>query len=137
VVWTVPTQVPRTPLRGVLGREAAQQMAVVVDTNLQYLQAQQAQIQYAAFRAVPYPIGSGSVESANKLLVDARLKGAEMRWAPASVNPMVAQQHAQQTRTAQRRAARRHLRTRLADDQAHAAAATTSPPPIPPRPHGP
>ena len=30
------------------------------------------------------------MESANKLVVEARLKGAGMYWARASVNPMVA-----------------------------------------------
>jgi hypothetical protein len=55
-----------------------------------YLAARWAQIQYAAFRAAGYPIGSGAVESANKLVVEARLKGAGMHWARASVTPMVA-----------------------------------------------
>jgi hypothetical protein len=35
-----------------------------------------------------WPIGSGSVESANKLVVEARLKGAGMRWERQNVNPM-------------------------------------------------
>jgi hypothetical protein len=37
-----------------------------------------AQIQYAVFAAQGYPRGSGSVESANKLVVEVRLKGAGM-----------------------------------------------------------
>ena len=36
-----------------------------------------------------WPIGSGSVESANKLVVEARLKGAGMRWGRHNVNPML------------------------------------------------
>jgi hypothetical protein len=34
---------------------------------------------YAAFGEQGYPIGSGSVESANKLVVESRMKGAGMR----------------------------------------------------------
>jgi hypothetical protein len=49
-----------------------------------------AQVQYAAFQAAGYPIGSGSTESANKLVVEARLKGSGMHWARAHVDPLVA-----------------------------------------------
>lgn len=59
-------------------------------TVLRYLTARRDQIQYAAFQASGYPIGSGMVESANKLLVEARLKGSGMHWARQNVNPMVA-----------------------------------------------
>jgi hypothetical protein len=55
-----------------------------------YLAARWPLIQYAAFRAAGYPIGSGAVESANKLVVEARLKGAGMHWARPNVDPMVA-----------------------------------------------
>jgi hypothetical protein len=61
-----------------------------LDTALAYLEARRAQIAYAQFRARGYPIGSGAVESANKLVVEARLKGAGMHWARAHVDPMVA-----------------------------------------------
>lgn len=47
-------------------------------------------LDYAWFQARGYPIGSGSVESANTLVVERRLKGAGMHWALAHVNPMVA-----------------------------------------------
>jgi hypothetical protein len=91
LVWTLPgPHSADPPLHGVLGREDARHAAAVVDHSREYLHARLAQLQYAAFRAAHYPIGSGSVESANKLLVEARLKGAGRRWAPASVNPMVA-----------------------------------------------
>lgn len=60
------------------------------DSAVGYLTARLAQIQYAQFRAAGYPIGSGAVESANKLVVEARLKGSGMHWARANVNPMVA-----------------------------------------------
>jgi hypothetical protein len=57
---------------------------------LGYLETRRAQVAYAAFQAQGYPIGSGMVESANKLVVEARLKGAGMHWARGNVNPMVA-----------------------------------------------
>jgi hypothetical protein len=45
-------------------------------TTLGYLAPQLNQMQYARFRAQRLPIGSGIVESANKLVVEARLEGA-------------------------------------------------------------
>ncbi len=45
---------------------------------------------YASFRAQGYPIGSGSVESANKVVVQSRMKQAGMRWGPSHVNAMLA-----------------------------------------------
>jgi hypothetical protein len=62
----------------------------VVEKSLAYLEKRQAQLQYPTFQAHGYPIGSGIVESANKLVVEARLKGAGMHWARAHVNPMLA-----------------------------------------------
>jgi hypothetical protein len=58
--------------------------------SVQYLEKRQEQIRYAQFRALGYPIGSGTVESANKLVVEARLKGAGMHWAREHVDGMVA-----------------------------------------------
>lgn len=60
------------------------------DEALHYLEPRRAQIQYAQFQAAGYPIGSGAVESANKLVVAARLKGSGMHWARPNVNPMLA-----------------------------------------------
>ena len=48
------------------------------DTAVGYLPKRRAQIAYATFQAAGYPIGSGAVESANKLVVEARLKGSGM-----------------------------------------------------------
>lgn len=62
----------------------------VVTDNLAYLAKRREQIQYAAFAQAGFPIGSGMVESGNKLVVEARLKGAGMHWAPEHVDPMVA-----------------------------------------------
>lgn len=61
---------------------------------LGYLARRLDQIAYGTFRAEGLPIGSGIVESANKLVVEARLKGAGMRWAAPSVDPMLALRNA-------------------------------------------
>lgn len=45
---------------------------------------------YPAFQAQGWPIGSGMVESSNKRVMQARLKGAGMHWVPENVNPMLA-----------------------------------------------
>jgi hypothetical protein len=58
--------------------------------SLEYLEKRKEQIQYAHFQSMGYPIGSGAVESANKLVVEARLKGSGMHWAREHVDPMVA-----------------------------------------------
>jgi len=94
LVWTVTPEGAAgrvtIPLTGVRGQEAAQRALDVVGDSLTDLEPRAAQLCDAAFRAAGYPIGSGSVESAHKLLVEARLKGAGMHWERAHVNPMVA-----------------------------------------------
>ena len=57
---------------------------------LAYLDKRLAHMAYPDFRAQGWPIGSGAVESANKLVVEARLKGAGMHWARAHVDPLLA-----------------------------------------------
>ena len=64
--------------------------AQVIASNLAYLEKRQEQIQYPRFQAQGWPIGSGIVESGNKLVVEARLKGSGMHWAEPNVNPMLA-----------------------------------------------
>ena len=61
---------------------------------LAYLEKREGQMQYVRFREEGWPIGSGSGESANKLVVEARLKGAGMHWAVQNVNPMLALRNA-------------------------------------------
>ena len=61
-----------------------------VTGNLAYLEKREAQMQYPQFQAQGWPIGSGIVESGNKLVVEARLKGSGMHWADKHVNPMLA-----------------------------------------------
>jgi hypothetical protein len=54
--------------------EAGAETLKVVKGSLEYLEKRREQIKYAEFQDLGYPIGSGAVESANKLVVEARLK---------------------------------------------------------------
>jgi hypothetical protein len=54
--------------------------AAEISGNLAYLQKREQQIQYPRFQVEAWPIGSGIVESGNKLVVEARLKGSGMHW---------------------------------------------------------
>jgi hypothetical protein len=65
-----------------------------LQTALQYLEKRVDQMAYPTFQAAGWPIGSGMVESANKLVVEDRLKGAGMHWAEANVNPLLALRNA-------------------------------------------
>jgi Uncharacterised protein family (UPF0236) len=62
--------------------------------DLAYLQKREALMQYPRYRDAGWPIGSGMVESANKLVMQARLKGPGMHWAAPHVNPMLALRNA-------------------------------------------
>jgi len=61
-----------------------------VQDNFAYLEKRQEHMRYPAYQAQGLPIGSGAMESGNKVVVEARLKGAGMHWAPKNVNPMLA-----------------------------------------------
>ena len=61
-----------------------------VREHLMYVRKRLSLMQYPLFRRAGWPIGSGMVESANKLVVQARLKGTGMRWERTNVNPMLA-----------------------------------------------
>jgi hypothetical protein len=94
-----------------------------------YLEKRAGQMQYPEYRARGLPIGSGPVESANKVVVEARLKGAGMHWARNHVNPMLALRNAvcsnrwdeaweqitrgRRQQVAERRAARQQRRRRV------------------------
>ena len=67
-----------------------QQPQVELAEPLAYLTKREAMMRYPQFHADGWPIGSGMVESANKLVVEARLKGAGMHWHRENVNPMLA-----------------------------------------------
>jgi len=62
--------------------------------HLAYLEKREAHMQYPTYQAQGWPIGSGAVESGNKVVVEARLKGAGMHWARSHVNPMLALRNA-------------------------------------------
>ena len=62
----------------------------IVDHSRAYLVKREDQIQYRRFIAEGLPIGSGIVESANKLVVEARCKGAGMHWRPENINAILA-----------------------------------------------
>ncbi len=72
-----------------LARLATRYPSSLMQEKLAYLQKREAHMQYPSYQEAGWPIGSGSVESANKLVVEARLKGAGMRWARHTVNPML------------------------------------------------
>jgi hypothetical protein len=66
------------------------QVFETIKTSFHYLNEREPMMDYARFQAKGYPIGSGCVESANKLVVENRMKGAGMRWAGEHVDPMLA-----------------------------------------------
>jgi len=76
----LPVQAAADPILAVAARDGA----------LAYFIKRLVQVQYAAFQVAGYPIGSGSTESANKVVVEVRLKGSGMHWARQNVNPLVA-----------------------------------------------
>jgi hypothetical protein len=109
------------------------------DTARRYLGERRAMIAYATFSEAGWPIGSGSVESAHKHVLQARMKGPGMRWGLPTAQTMIAlrvvlandrwdelwpqlgphQRQARRARSANRRRTRRPLAPRL-------------PPPAPP-----
>jgi hypothetical protein len=111
---------------------AAQPAAPALAGHLAYLEKRTAHMQYPAFLAAGWPIGDGAVESGNKLVVEARLKGSGMHWARPHVDPLLALRNivcsdrwdeawpqivrTLRQQTQQRRAERRHQR-RTAQDR--------------------
>jgi hypothetical protein len=81
---------PATVLAEVRRLVALQPPPTAAATDLAYLEKREAHMQYPAFRTGGWPIGDGAVESANKLVVEARLKGSGMHWARPHVDPMLA-----------------------------------------------
>lgn len=76
-----------------------------------YLFSNRWRIRYGAFRQAGYPIGSGAVESACKVVVQQRMKQAGMRWSRNGAQAMLA------------------LRCMLLSDRWHETAAAFTPPP--------
>ena len=130
-----------------------------VVTHLAYLEKRQTHMQYPAFQAAGWPIGDGAVESGNKLVVEARLKGSGMHWARAHVDPLLALRnivcsdrwaeawlqitHTLRQQTRQQRRTRHELRRKLAPPlppatpapsaPAHLSTVTPQPPVAPPQ----
>ena len=63
--------------------------ATAVRRACAYLAANAARLDYPAFVARQFPIGSGAVESAGKAVIQARTKGAGMRWSGAGAQAVV------------------------------------------------
>ena len=61
----------------------------LLNENLAYLEKRVRQMNYPYFQQQGWLIGSGMVESGNKLVVEVRLKGAGMHWQRTNVNPML------------------------------------------------
>lgn len=61
----------------------------LLSEKLAYLEKREAHMQYPSYQQDGWPLGSGMVESANKLVVEARLKGAGMHWSRSHINPML------------------------------------------------
>ena len=55
-----------------------------------YLLKREERMQYPQYQQHGWPIGSGIVESGHKVVMQARLKGAGMHWAPVHVNRLLA-----------------------------------------------
>lgn len=81
---------PAAVLAAVHALAAAHPEVEAIREHVAYLEKRVGQMQYPSYQADGWPLGSGAVESANKVVVEARLKGAGMRWERAHVNPMVA-----------------------------------------------
>lgn len=77
-------QVPTATAADPVAAEGARASAV------EYLAVRWEQIPYADFLARGLPIGSGCVEGGHKVVMQARMKGSGMHWAPANVNPLLA-----------------------------------------------
>jgi hypothetical protein len=82
-------QGPEELLTELRGLQAQHPELKLLAENLAYLEKRVGQMNYPHFQQQGWPIGSGMVESGNKLVVEARLKGAGMHWQRANVNPML------------------------------------------------
>jgi hypothetical protein len=96
-----------------LARVVARYPSEASQEKLSYLQKRETHMQYPTYQQAGWPIGSGSVESANKVVVEARLKGAGMRLPSAQ-----RQSHA--------RAPQRGLQSPVARDLGNVSGSSTS-----------
>jgi len=64
--------------------------AAGIEVAIRYLEKRLSMIDYPHFRRQQIPIGSGTVESGHKVVMQRRMKQAGMRWAEENLNPMLA-----------------------------------------------
>lgn len=81
---------PRFLLNALTRLQASALAVEAIKEPLEYLRKREALMDYPRYQREGWPIGSGMVESANKTVMQARLKGAGMHWEPTHVNPMLA-----------------------------------------------
>jgi hypothetical protein len=61
----------------------------VIRTAIRYFQTHQARMQYEQFRSEGLPLGSGSIESGVRRIVNLRLKGASLFWRPENAEALL------------------------------------------------
>jgi hypothetical protein len=71
----------------VLALDARHDKDKVIRTAIRYFQTHQARMQYDQFRSEGFPLGSGSIESGVRRIVNLRLKGASLFWRPETWKP--------------------------------------------------
>ncbi|NHZ71494.1 MAG: hypothetical protein GWP17_00175 [Aquificales bacterium] len=85
-----PPQKTLTELSLLTQKAVTPEQQATVEEAVFYMQSRLSMLDYPHFQASAFPIGSGSVESGHKVVVQPRLKGAGMRWAEPNLNPMLA-----------------------------------------------
>ena len=84
-LWEGRVEAVLAALRGEEGDQEEQTEA----SEVHYFETHQERMRYAQFRAQGYPIGSGTVESACKRVIGARLKQAGMGWTKSSAQAVL------------------------------------------------
>jgi len=83
------TALARTVCAPAVGTAPESAAATAVRRALEYVTTNAARLDYPTFMARRFPIGSGAVESSCKSVVQARTKGAGMRWSAAGAQQVV------------------------------------------------
>ena len=85
-----PPQRTLSDLELLQSQHANHPLSETIEQSIAYLQRRRSMIDYAHFTKAHLPIGSGMVESGQKVVIQRRFKQAGMRWAESSLNPMLA-----------------------------------------------
>jgi hypothetical protein len=85
-----PPQETMANLRLLQSKTKREEQAALFDSACHYLQSRLPMLDYARCRRRGCPVGSGSVESWHKVVVQRRLNGAGIRWAEQHLDPMLA-----------------------------------------------